>query len=78
MIKTPLDSGIDVGPIFIILDFFSRPYCLFKEGESTFFVQHKGLIQGPMFILFCKIFHFIRCPITDSRVVKLSLESSNV
>ena len=32
---TVLDSEIDEGPRFMILDLFSRPYCFVKEGEST-------------------------------------------
>jgi hypothetical protein len=31
-----LDSEIDKGPKFIDSGFFSRPYCLIKEGEGTF------------------------------------------
>ena len=34
--RLTLDSGIDVGPTFIKFAFFSRPYCLIREGESTF------------------------------------------
>jgi hypothetical protein len=32
-----LDSGIQVGPTFINFGFFSKPYCLIKEGKSTIF-----------------------------------------
>ena len=37
-----LDSGVDVGPTFISLEFFSMPY---------------GLIKGPTFIKFWNFFH---------------------
>ena len=50
-----LDSRIDVGPKFIILDCFLGPTPLLKRGKHFFSAICKYvLIQGPMFILFAE------------------------
>ena len=46
MSNNALDSEIEVGPTFINVGFFFRPYYLIKEGESTFFAICKYLFKA--------------------------------
>ena len=67
-----LASGIDVGPTFIIFEFFSRPYGLLKghKGHLDGFLLHKICIFKALRLFFLPNF-LGPTSIPEARVLKV-------